>query len=192
MAEKVNPRTIRARNSIMEATRRAVAKKPSGDISLTEIAKDAGVSRATIYKMFSDSTTLVAKTAETMIEESLNDNNDGEANAQLDDRTYFSNLMSNFVSHVYAERDFCHNVMYGPSAAKTSVFVIEKLDARMRERRIGERLKDAGVDADDCRAAISAGMVWMLTKWLDSDFKGENSPEKMADRLATTLFELSR
>ncbi len=64
MTEKMNPRTQRVRDALMNATIELVSQRPVSDISLTEIAELARVSRPTVYKQFNDTPTLVAATAE--------------------------------------------------------------------------------------------------------------------------------
>ena len=189
MERRENPRTTRAREALMDATLSLVSQREVDGITLTEVAEAAGVSRPTVYKLFNDTTSLVAATAAEFIGKAV-----AEAERRIDaetDRGYFEALMRGFVEQVYAERDFCRNVMHGPAAGKTASFVIGFLDERMRTREVGKRMAGAGASADDFRAALSAGVVWLLTKWLASDFEGENSPANMAKRLAGTLFELS-
>lgn len=189
MAEKANPRTVRARNAIMDATRALVSERETDTITLTEIAEAAGVSRPTIYKLFADTTSLVAATAAEFISEAVA--HAEESIKAENEHEYFEHLMEGFIAEVYRERTFCRNVMYGNAAGQTASIVVAALDERMRTHKVGKRMGTESIAANDNRAAISAGVVWLLTKWLNSDFTGANTPENMAKRLADTLLSLS-
>ena len=186
---RINPRTERARSALMQAAFDLVSQQSVSQISLTEIAEEAGVSRPTVYKQFRDTPTLVAY----VTEQSLNDILE-EIDSSItveDSQIYFRQLMNRFVSAVYADKEFYRNAIYGPSAAQIMIGVAKMLDARMETHQIGRRLSATGEGADDLRAAISAGVVWLLVRWLDSDFEGDNSAERIAERIADTMFTLS-
>lgn len=189
MVDKMNPRTERARKAIVEAAFELASACPVDQITLTDIAKEAGVSRPTVYKQFSDTANLIAFVTESSLDDALSliDREIDDSDAQ----TYFRDLMRRFVAAVYERKDFYRHAIYGPSAAQIMIGVAQMLDSRMSTRLVGKRLSDAGDDADDCRAAISAGVVWLLVRWLGSDFQGENAPERIAERIADVMFVLS-
>lgn len=189
MVDKMNPRTERARKAIVEAAFELASARPVDQITLTDIAKAAEVSRPTVYKQFADTANLIAFVTESSLDEALA-LIDSEIDAS-DARIYFRDLMRRFVAAVYERRDFYRHAIYGPSAAQIMTGVAQMLDSRMSTRLVGKRLSQAGADADDCRAAISAGVVWLLVRWLDSDFQGDDAPEKIADRIADVMFALS-
>lgn len=190
MSDKLNPRTQRARDALLAATRKLVGERPVSEISLTEIAEEAGVSRPTVYNQFSDTPTLVAETAEQFMR-SIFAGIDEQVPASHDE-AYLAELMRMFVDKVYEERTFSRNAMLGPSSAEITASVVELLSSRMASGFIGDRLRADGKDATDRLDAISAGVIWMLTRWLTSDFKGQNSPKNMADRFTSTILSLSR
>lgn len=185
----MNPRTKRARDRLINAAFDLVPTRPVNDISLTEIAQTAKVSRPTVYKLFNDTASLVAVATIESLDEVLA-SIDSEMNFQ-DGSDYLHGLMRKFVHAVYEHKDYYRHAIYGPSAAQIMTGVSKMLDNRMRTRLIGDRLAPSGLEADDCRATISAGVVWLLIRWLDSDFKGENAPDGIADRIANTMLRLS-
>lgn len=191
MAENINPRTKRARDALMKAAFGLVSERPVAEISLTEVAETAGVSRPTVYKQFNDTASLVAETVIARLDQALT-GIDARIGDSEDEEDYFQQLMASFVDAVYADRNFYHNAVYGPSAAQIMTGVSKMLDERMSTHRIGRRLASSGANADDYRAAISAGVVWLLVRWLGTDFTGDNTPERIAERIASTLFALSR
>lgn len=70
--------------------------------------------------------------------------------------------------------------------------VTNLLSDRMRAGLVGRRLSetdDSGVE--DCRLVISGGAIWLLARWLESDFKSENAPERIARRMANSMLLLS-
>ena len=222
MEDRINPRTQRARDALMTATRKLVAARPVADISLTEIAEAAGVSRPTVYNQFNDTPTLVAATAEQRMRAIFQEIDEcvplpgvrrgaegdprspGAAEAadagvegQSDDggsegKRYLLELMEFFVDRVYSERAFSRNAMFGPSSTEITAAVVRLLNEQMAQGVVGQRLRASGGDIDDRLTTISAGVIWLLTQWLDSDFEGENAPKAMARRFADTIWDLSR
>lgn len=191
MAEQekaVNPRTRRVRDALMEAAIELVSERPVSELSLTEIAERAGVSRPTVYKQFNDTPSLVAAAAESLMEAVFSDIDARVAHLQGD--PFLRELMRLFIARVYDNRTFAKHAMYGPSSSEITFYVSELLDARMRNGYIGERLSSSP-RADDCRAAISAGVIWLLVKWLASDFSGDDEPDAIAARMTDVMLELS-
>lgn len=188
-SSSVNPRTARAREALAAAAFELVSQKPVSQISLTEIAEKAGVSRPTVYKLFSDTPTLVAQVTCSSLDQILS-KIDENLKAE-DDKAYFRSLMYSFVAEVYKHRDFYRNAIYGPSAAQIMISVTKMLDVRMKEHRIGKRLAAYEDDGDDIRGIISAGVVCLLIRWLGSEFKGKNSPTSIAERIADSMYQIS-
>ena len=186
----MNPRTARARQAISLATLKLVAETPVADITLTQIAETAGVSRPTVYNQFSDTASLVAEVTMSSLDDVLEKIDDELETSN--DKEYLRDLMAKFVDAVYQSRDFYRNAVYGPSAARIIIGVSQMLDARMSTHLMEKRLMAAGdAGVNDRRAAISAGVVWLLVRWLDSDFQGENAPDRIAERIADVMYSLS-
>lgn len=201
---KINPRTQRAQDALKAAVFKLVSKRPVADISLTEIAEEAGVSRPTVYKLFDDVPTLVAQTSMDYLSEILVRIDDKLAAYSFDpsspldearESEYFEKLMEGFISAVYADKEFYYNAVYGPSMSQIMVGFTQILDERMRTHHIGKRFQQNHPDdietANDYRAALSAGVVWLVVRWLKSDFTGSNSPACVSHRIAQTLLDLS-
>lgn len=188
--QKINPRTQRARNALMDATHKLVSERPVSDISLTEIAEMAGVSRPTVYNLFRDTPTLVAATAVENMVSIFKEIH--EALPQGNDEEYLHRVMQMFIDRVYEERTFSRNAMFGPSSVEITAAVVDLLSDTMRDGFIGTRLRATSDDIEDRLTVISAGVIWLLTQWLDSDFKGVNAPNKTAKRFSDTILALSR
>lgn len=185
----MNPRTRRVREALIQAAFDLVSKAPVADISLTEIAQAAAVSRPTVYKQFNDTASLVAvATIESL--DSILASIDAELSFEDGDE-YLRALMRRFVNAVCEHRDFYRHAIYGPSAAQIMTGVARMLDERMRTRLIGHRLASSETSADDCRAAISAGIVWLLVRWLGGDPEDTDGPDAIADRIADAMLSLS-
>lgn len=191
MPETVNPRTKRVREALIAATMSIVAERDVNDISLTEIAEAAQVSRPTVYKQFKDTYSLVAETTIQLMEEIFSRIDEELAIADHDSIGYLEKLIDLFVGLVYENRTFCRNAMHGPSAAAVNVYVVNMLDERMAHGLVGKRLASVGDLAPDFRRALSAGVVWLLEEWLESDFEGENEPTVFARRLTSVLVGFS-
>ena len=191
MSETVNPRTKRVREALIAATMSIVAERDVNDISLTEIAEAAQVSRPTVYKQFKDTYSLVAEATIQLMDEVFARIDEELAVADHDSIGYLERLIVLFVGSVYENRTFCKNAMHGPSAAAVNAYVVNMLDERMAHGLVGKRLALAGDLAPDFRRALSAGVVWLLEEWLESDFAGENEPMTFAQRLTSVLVDFS-
>ena len=188
--QKINPRTQRARDALMDATHKLVSERPVSDISLTEIAEMAGVSRPTVYNLFKDTPTLVAATAVENMVSIFKEIH--EALPQGNDEEYLQKVMQMFVERVYEEHTFSRHAMFGPSSVEITTAVVDLLSDTMREGFIGTRLRATNDHIEDRLVVISAGMIWLLMQWLNSDFKGVNAPNKTAKRFSDTILALSR
>jgi AcrR family transcriptional regulator len=147
------------------------------------------VSRPTVYQQFGDMPSLVAAATREMLDNIFK--RISETLGQGEDLDYVRKLLEMFVEGVYEQRTFSRNAVRGPCVAEIERDTVRLLDGLMREHVIGSRLTPAGQGADDRRAAIAAGLVWMVVTWLDTDFTGSNAPKKFASRLAHTLFSLA-
>lgn len=191
MVEALNPRTKRVREALIQAAREAVAEHSVNEISLTQIAESAQVSRPTIYKQFNDTASLVAEATIQLMEEVFADIDEELSDDEHESVEYLGRLMGLFIQRVYQERRFCRNAMHGSSAASISMYVVNMLDERMARGLVGKRLAPSGRFAADYRRVLSAGVVWLLVEWLDSDFKDDNAPECFSRRLTSVLVEFS-
>lgn len=189
ISESPNPRTERAYDALLEAIMKLASEKPVGQITITEVTKEAGVSRPVLYNYFDDVPTLVAVEAGRFMDEVFQEIDD--ASLDPEDPAYLDDLMGMFVSRVYERRIFCRNAMRGPSSYEITASVVRLLSSRMETRLIGKRLGSLGEEKVDSLHAISAGVIWLLTEWLDSDFEGENEPSRMAGRFADVMRRLT-
>lgn len=145
MDENMNPRTLRVREALMQATLELVGDRPVSEISLTEIAEEAGVSRPTVYKQFTDTPTLVAATAEKHIE-NIFDEIDKDLSKD-DGVQYIYDLMSRFMEAITPERGFSRHAMFGPSAATITTHVTMLLSDRMRRGSLASVLQKLAIRA---------------------------------------------
>lgn len=187
--KKLNPRTKRVRDALIQATQALVSEKPVAEISITEIATKAQVSRPVVYNQFADTPSLVSAAAQSLMEEFF---------AAIDDELpcgsdveHLEKLLGLFVGKVYEQRDFCRNAMLGPSSASIIDSVSRMLAHRMASGLIGQRLRSRGAESQDCLTTLSVGVIWLLVKWLESDFEGENEPKAMAHRFVAVLLSLT-
>ena len=190
MADGMDPRTARARKAMIDAAMTLVAEKPVSDISITEAAEAAGVTRPTIYQHFGDVPGLAAAATEEYMT-GVFERIDLALEAREGADGYIEDMLGLFVNELYANRAFCAHAMHGPSALAIAVDEMARLADRMRGHVIGSRIGAKGQKLEDRLGAISAGLVWMVGAWLATDFSGENEPDAFSARLADTLFSLS-
>lgn len=184
-----DPRSQRTRKALMNAAFSLASTQPVADISVTQIAQEAGVSRPAVYQQFGDVPSVVDAAAGRYIANIF-----AAIDQKVpvgDDEAYLAGMMELFIQGVYEQRDFCRNALNGPSGGRIAAHTIACLSERMGSRLVGKRLSAAGDASADCLTAIAAGEVWLLEEWLNSDFAGRNAPDKIADRMAEVMFRLS-
>lgn len=188
MVQTLNTRAMRAREALIGAAHELVSQRPVAELTVKEVAEAAGVSRQTFYQHFDDIPALVAEASARQQQAIF---------ARIDeklwgtDTQYLRKLLKMFVDEMYADRAYSRNAIHGSSAMKIATDTMALLDRKMRDHVTGRLMGEDTQQVSDRRAAIAAGLVFMVFTWMDSDFTGPDAPEAMAERLADTLIGLA-
>lgn len=186
MTQYLDARSQQSRDALLAAAWKLVAEHPVSELSITQVAAEAGVSRPTFYQHFSDVPALAAECKREMQEVFTRIDDD----LQRDDREYLRELLRTYVQAEYEFRAFARNAVNGPSGLIIARDIQQFLDRNMKEHAIGCLKGEDTQAVRDRRAVLSAGIALMVFDWLNSDFTGSNAPDAMADRLADTYFSL--
>lgn len=188
MAQNIDARFQQSRKALLNAARELVAEHPVSELSITEVAAAAGISRPTFYQHFADVSALVAAACNEQMQEIF----EGiDRDLQGTDLEYLRKLMHMFVQKLYENRTFSRNAVNGPSSMTIAVDTMHFLDAKMRDHVTGNLMGPNSQQVRDRRGAIVAGLVFMVFDWLNSDYEGINEPDAMAERLTDTLVSLA-
>lgn len=142
MAERINPRTRRVRDALVNATIELLEEHPASELTVTQVAAKAGVSRPTIYKQFNDIATLIEECALNYTSEALSE---AEEKAQAtDDLEYIQEVMDVFINKIYEKRAFCKNAIFGPSGMRITSNLISMIEEHLSKKMKGENLSPHG------------------------------------------------
>ncbi|MGI6032213.1 MAG: TetR/AcrR family transcriptional regulator [Coriobacteriales bacterium] len=185
----LNPRTVRVRKALMKAAYKLASEKPVTDFTLTEVAKEADVSRPTLYKHFSDVPTLVAETAVYMISKKIE-----ELDEKLKDAkgaNFIMQYLTLYFQGVYDDRTFYLHVLSGPSNEPFMRLAVPGIIDEMHEGILIKQFPGAHEESKMFSEALVAGILWNVRNWLESDFTGQNSLENFTTQLGANLYLLS-
>ncbi len=185
MADLTDPRAVRSRGALL-----AVAAELLGDpwdgLSVTEVAARAGVSRPTFYQHFSDVPALMAAAVTAELEQAFTESD--RMLAELEGDAFLRGTNRMLVDYVYARRESYRTILRGPASYEVLAAVIGYVSMRMRGNVLGAHLarRIGRIDADRI-TATAAGAVWLVTRWLDSDFEGQDTPGAFTERLTSIM-----
>lgn len=187
--ESADPRAQRTRLALIGAMEALLSERDAIDISITEIVARARVSRPSFYQHFGDIPTLVVATGIARIERLFADND--TRFAHLTGAEFGRRTIDNIVHELQRDHVFYRRLLHGVGSYDISRSVIAFLEARMQGRRDTALFSEATLADADRLTAIAAGISWLIIRWLDSGFEGDDTPDRMAERLSHTIASLA-
>lgn len=172
-----DPRQVRTRAALIAAATALVDERDTPDISVTDLAKRAGVTRMTLYQHFSDRDTLLQAAGLARSETALQEHHAGGG-----DRNVEAAAVSLF-EHLTRHRDFYARLLSGTCGLQTYRAIQEFLaDGIQRAADMDGSVLESGE-----RLFLSGGAMAYLIWWLDADRSGENTPSAAASRVDRLL-----
>jgi len=172
-----DPRQVRTRAALIAAATALVDERDTPDISVTDLAKRAGVTRMTLYQHFSDRDSLLQAAGLARYETALQEHHAGGG-----DRNVEAVAVSLF-EHLTRHRDFYARLLSGTCGLQTYRAIQEFLaDGIQRAAEIDGSVLESGE-----RLFLSGGAMAYLIWWLDADRSGEHTPSAAASRVARLL-----
>ena len=184
-----DPRAIRSRAALLAVAEQLLDEAHADELTVTEVASRAGVSRPTFYQHFADVSALIAAAVVAELETSF-----ARSDAQLTDRVGVEFLRGTnrmLLEQVSLRRDVYRRVLRGSSNSVVLSATIGYISRRMSERVLGAHLAPGGRGDDDRITAIAAGSTWLVLQWLETDFTGRNTSEAFAERLTDLMLTLA-
>ncbi len=185
IASAEDPRLARSREALLDAVATLLEGRDVADISVTELAAAAGMSRPTFYQHFVDVPAAAAAATARRIEDVFR-----RADALFGDRpreAFVCGTLEEIVNEMASRRELYRRVLSGPSSRTASDLVIRSVTDRMRDRVFGGVADD---ETEDRIAVIGAGITWLMVQWVQTDGTGRNAPAATAARLADLLLAL--
>ena len=197
MLEKtVDPRLARSRLALLTAMTELVDERDIAKISITDVVGRAGVTRPTFYQHFSDIAALARRAFLTRLDGAFpklpeDDGADPPMAQALDEMVETSRTI---LIHLMAHSAFYRRILEAAGTVELFDDLVVFLEDRLiAEPPIGPLLKSSrSISPADRGTILAGGVVWLVIRWLQSDFKGQNTPDQMAVRIAHGLMVLAR
>lgn len=181
---------MRSRTALLALGDLLLDEPRADELSVTEVASRAGVSRPTFYQHFADVPTLIAAAVIAELDSSF-----ARSDVELKDLTGIDFLRGTnrmLLERVHARRAVIRRVIQGSGSYAVISAAVGYISTRMRDHVLGTQLSaTAGANSDDRITAIAAGSTWLVLQWLESDFTGRNSPEMFTERLTDLMLALA-
>ena len=171
-----DPRVKRTRQALIDATWTLIENRAGADVSIAEIARQAGVSRQALYQHYHDREALLADAAVRRLDTALN-----ESGRTIEQRA------EAFLGHLRASECFYRCVLRASAAG-----FYQHLEDYMA-RHFAETLRSARPDAlvrpedaggiETLARFIAGGVIVFIRRWLAQPAEEAVSPAEAAEQL---------
>ncbi|MGO4105333.1 TetR/AcrR family transcriptional regulator [Leifsonia sp. YAF41] len=189
MPEPTDPRAIRSRAALLAIAEQLLGEARADELTITEVASRAGVSRPTFYQHFADVPALIAAAVVADLEASF-----ARSDAQLTDQAgveFLRGTIRMLLEHVSLRREVYRRVLRGSSSYVVLSAAVGYISTRMSEHVLGAHLAPGSRADDDRITSIAAGSTWLVLQWLETDFPGRDTPEAFAEHLSDLMLTLA-
>lgn len=187
-AGNARQRSDRARAALIDATIQLLTEAPADEISITEITKQAAVSRPTFYHHFGTTATAVQAAVLSRLQSAF-DTIPARA-LGVDWTGYARSTFRGLLGELQENASFYRHALQGSAAQALVTAAIDFLTARIQNDSpltpILER-RSAYASPQDQAAFLAAGVAWHVLRWLGTDHTGHNDIENTADRLLALI-----
>ncbi|MCI1644536.1 MAG: TetR/AcrR family transcriptional regulator [Bifidobacterium crudilactis] len=157
----------RSRQALLDATIKLIEEREVPDITVTDIAAEAGVTRPTFYQNFQDLPTAFAAAAlhriRPVFENPLLSMIPREERMSIVDS--FLRQITLVLEHY---RDFYLKIFQGPAALRVLDELVEGVAEHMeRESPVMGALQEGPLPFHEASHAVAAGTLWIIRKWLE-------------------------
>lgn len=167
------------------ATLRLLDEHGPSSVSITDVVREAGVTRPTFYAAFGDLPTAFADAASSRLDEAF----DGLTVAADVSETERAEAMAaaflEILNRLEPHSEFYSRVLHGPGGMQVHAEIVGFVAGRLREHsRVSAMLMKGTIPASVTSSALAAGITWTITTWLSAQ---NRSP---AEELAVLLRDL--
>jgi AcrR family transcriptional regulator len=167
-AENVRQGSSRSRQALLDATITLLEDREVSDITITDIAAQAGVTRPTFYQNFQDLPTAFAAAAlyrvRPVFENPLLTLIPKQERLSVVDS--FLRQITYVLEHY---RDFYLKIFQGPAALRVLDELVEGVAEHMeRESPVMDALEAGPLPFHEASHAVAAGTLWIIRKWLEN------------------------
>lgn len=182
-----DPRTARSRQALIDAMTRILDSSTSPELNVSDMVKEAGISRPTFYQHFGDMKALVQAATQDRLNATF------DATQPITINTSWAQFArTNFrlmLAEMNKNRTFYINVLRGVGGYTATNDVLEMIANKILNRSpMGPvlRTRKSPVSAVEQAHFMSAGVVWLLARRI-LDESTETNPEELADHMGILL-----
>ncbi|MEU4208347.1 TetR/AcrR family transcriptional regulator [Rothia terrae] len=182
-----DPRTARSRQALIDAMTRILDSSTSPELNVSDMVKEAGISRPTFYQHFGDMKALVQAATQDRLNATFNATQPITINTSWAQfaRTNFRLMLA----EMNKNRTFYINVLRGVGGYTATNDVLEMIANKILDRSpMGPVLRTRKSPVSPLAQAhfMSAGVVWLLARRI-LDESTEIHPEELADHVGILL-----
>ena len=194
MQKSIDPRSARSREALVEAMIRLLDERELAAITITDLVGRAEVTRPTFYQHFSDLQALARAAALLRLEAMFpaeSAHNAGLTPAEEFNHTAMT--VGAILEQLQQHAVFYRRVIHGAGAFELYDDFVALLETRiLSDSPFGTRIRGSLLlDPADRVTILSGGLTWLIMRWLDTDFSGDNAVDPMARRIANAMIALS-
>lgn len=183
-----SPMRARSRRRLCEAVTQLLDDRDPGEVTITDVVREAGLTRPTFYAIWD---TLPAAFAEAAVDR-LNEAFDGVVLGRFDevpDREGLDEVLRTIMVRLQPHAGFYAKVLTGPSAFVVQRAMVERVCTRIRwSTAVSEVLAAGPVGGQVAAESIAAAIMWIITRWLE-DHPGAPL-EDVVDLLGGTVWAM--
>jgi AcrR family transcriptional regulator len=174
----VDPRQVKSREALITAAIDLVDERELGEISVTDLASRAGLTRMTFYQHFADRDALLQAAGAERFESALGDFGTGEGQRR--------GLLAGsqvLLDHLSEHRVFYQRLVLGTSGIQT----YQAIQAFLSDRIARAAALD-GIELDEAqRLFLGGGAMAHISRWLDDDAARVFPEDSTAEAIAALI-----
>lgn len=194
MQKSTDPRSARSREALIEAMIRFLDEQELAAITITDLVGRAEITRPTFYQHFRDLPALARAAALIRLEAMFPPEPfDGSGLTPAEEFAHTEATVRAILVQLQHHAVFYRRVIHGAGAFELYDDFVALLETRiLSDSPFGARIRGSLLlDPADRVTILSGGLTWLIMRWLDTDFSGDNAVDPMARRIANAMIALS-
>lgn len=185
-AKSADPRFSRSRAALIGAVAELVREKSVEEVSITQIAKTAGVTRPTFYQHFEDVPAAVRAAALSRLADAYP--RAGRLAAATDTRKALEERAASVLGHLWQDRTFYRRVIDGAGNVDFFGALMEIVADRMMLPAFHHTARQSAAERD-LKLVLAGGIMWLVVRWLRTEQRAVR-PQTMARRIIDVAMKM--
>ncbi|AXE64977.1 MULTISPECIES: TetR/AcrR family transcriptional regulator [unclassified Hyphomonas] len=187
-ARSADPRFSRSRAALIGAVADLVREKPVEDVSITQIANSAGVTRPTFYQHFENVPAATRAAALSRLADAYPRVALPATATATDTREALEARAASVLEHLWRDRTFYRRVIDGAGSADFFDALMEIVADRMMLPAFHHSVRQTASERDRKRV-LAGGIMWLVVRWLRTE-QGAVRPQTMARRITDIAMKM--